>query len=216
MDDYRLMALLAAAACAAIVLLWPSRAVRLRERLMDIESGKPAGPARVGIAAVIAAARAHVRSGGTLVGAFEEQAGHPFATPHITVERLVDTLMRRKTEEETESQVRRVAVELAASCALSDTLGCEAARCLDAVAAAQRRSRMIEDLRRQAYAMPQATVRLLSALPAVTVCFGEILGARPVAFLFGSTRGLACLAAGAVCYAIGMVWMRRLMRVLMR
>lgn len=216
MESYRLMACLVATACGAVVLLWPSGAGRLHERLLRLDEGGDAGPARVGVAAVIAAARAHVRGGGTLVAAFEEQAGRRFATPCATASRLRDMLMRRKTDREDEAQVRRVAVELAASCALSETLGCEASRCLDAVAAAWRRARMIEDLRRQAYAMPQATVRLLTALPAVTVGFGEVLGARPVAFLLGSPRGLMCLAAGGVCYVAGLIWMRRLMRALSR
>lgn len=63
-----------------------------------------------------------------------------------------------------------------------------------------------------ACAVPKATVGLLSALPAVTVALGELLGARPLAFLLGSPRGVVCLVLGGCCYAAGLAWMRALLK----
>ncbi|PAU66763.1 Flp pilus assembly protein, partial [Bifidobacterium italicum] len=86
------------------------------------------------------------------------------------------------------------------------------ARCVEAVRAAHARIHMREELRRNAFAVPQSTVKMLLGLPAVTVVLGEVLGADPIGVLFGSWQGMCCLGFGGVCYAFGAVWMLRLMR----
>lgn len=166
---------------------------------------------RIGVDATIAAIIARVKSGGDAVEAFEEQGGIRFATPRVTVARAATVLRRRAKDDESEADVAAAARHLAAACRLSERTGCELSRCLEAVADDQRRVRRAAELRRQTFAMPKATIRLLSALPLVTVALGELLGARPVAFLFGSPQGLSCLGLGGLWYACGMMWTRRLL-----
>ena len=104
------------------------------------------------------------------------------------------------------------AAELHAACRLSLTLGCETGRCLQAVAESLKRQRLLDDLRANAFAMPKATVKLLMALPQLTVLLGEGMGAHPLTFLFSGVRGWTCLGFACVCYGFGLVWIRALMR----
>ncbi|HEU5156002.1 MAG TPA: type II secretion system F family protein [Streptosporangiaceae bacterium] len=57
---------------------------------------------------------------------------------------------------------------------------------------------------------PRATAKLLAVLPLLGLAMGMALGARPLAFLFGSLPGLACLLVGAGLDALGLWWTRRL------
>ena len=123
---------------------------------------------------------------------------------------MAAVLRRTRNRDETMRQVESMAFEFTAACRLSERSGCEMVRCLDVVADDYRRLRMMEDLRRNAFAMPLATVRLLSALPFLTVAMGMLLGGDPVGFLLGSAGGMACLGLGGVCYLIGLVWLRAL------
>lgn len=168
-------------------------------------------PGPVGIAVVLAAARAGLRAGGTMTEAFARQDAVGFATPRLTQARLLRLLEASRTVGETRRQAACVAGSVHAVYLLNASLGCGAARCLDVVMEDYRRMRMLDDLRRNAFAMPEATVRLLSALPGATVLLGELLGASPVAFLLGSDAGRLCLACGAVCYVAGLWWMRALL-----
>lgn len=156
--------------------------------------------------ACVAALQASVRSGATLVQAFEELGGCAFATPELTRSRIEMVLRCRCPPEEQGEQMRRLSAELYAACQLSMALGCETSRCLAAVLASLKRQRLLNDLRRNAFAMPQATVKLLMAL------LGEGMGARPLAFLCGDARGLLCLGFALGCYAIGLLWIRVLLR----
>lgn len=162
--------------------------------------------------ACVAALQASVRSGATLVQAFEELGGCAFATPELTRSRIEMVLRCRCPPEEQGEQMRRLSAELYAACQLSMALGCETSRCLAAVLASLKRQRLLNDLRRNAFAMPQATVKLLMALPLLTVLLGEGMGARPLAFLCGDARGLLCLGFALGCYAIGLLWIRVLLR----
>ena len=103
-------------------------------------------------------------------------------------------------------------MELHAACTLSLQLGCEMSRCLEAVAASLKRRRLLDDLRANAFAMPQATVKLLMALPLLTVMLGECMGAHPLRFLVEDVKGWMCLGFAGCCYAVGWYWIRRLMR----
>lgn len=206
-------AALAAVLTGVAVVIWPSRRRMAHARLAALSGPGRRRAARIGIAATIAAMCAAVRHGATVVEAFEEQAGRRFVTMCVTVSRAEETLSRRAMRDETEF-VGRVARRLHAACALSDELGGGAARCLEAVGAAWRRERLLEDRRRVAVAGPQASARLMTGLPVVTLLLGELMGARPLAWLVGSSTGLACLAAGMGCYACGVLWMRRLLETL--
>lgn len=170
------------------------------------------GPPRIGSVACVAALQASVRSGATLVQAFEELGGHAFATPELTRLRIEMALRCRCPPGEQGEPTRRLSAELYAACQLSTVLGCETSRCLAAVSASLKRRRLLDDLRRNAFAMPRATVRLLMALPFLTVLLGEGMGARLLAFLCGDAKGLLCLGFASGCYAIGLLWIRILLR----
>ena len=119
---------------------------------------------------------------------------------------------QRRLPDESPAQVLEAARGVTAAAVLSDELGCQAVPCLEAVLTAYRQMRLMQNLRSQACAVPKATVGLLSVLPAVTVALGELLGARPLAFLLGSPRGVVCLVLGGCCYAAGLAWMRALLK----
>ena len=110
------------------------------------------------------------------------------------------------------SQVEQLSGELYAACQLSLTLGCETGRCLQAVAESLKRQRLLDDLRANAFAMPKATVKLLMALPLLTVLLGEGMGAHSLAFLVSGVKGLACLGFALCCYTFGLIWIRALMQ----
>jgi len=153
-----------------------------------------------------------------LVQAFEELGGTPFATAELTRLRITMVIRSRCPPNEQSGrfgqsgQVERLSGELYAACQLSLTLGCETGRCLQAVAESLKRQRLLDDLRSNAFAMPKATVKLLMALPLLTVLLGEGMGAHPLTFLFSGVRGWACLGFACVCYGFGLVWIRALMR----
>ena len=163
-----------------------------------------------GIGSAIAAIIARTASGGSAVDAFQEQLGARFATPRITAERAAEMLHRHASKDDTEHDIARTAGQLASACALSERLGCEVSRCLQSVSDSYRRECKARDLRREAFAAPKATIRLLSALPLATVLLGELMGAKPVAFLLGSPTGMVCLIGGICWYGLGLLWIRHL------
>ena len=59
---------------------------------------------------------------------------------------------------------------------------------------------------------PRATARLLAGLPFLGLIMAAVLGADPLAFLFGTLPGLACLLAGVGLNATGALWTHRLAR----
>ncbi len=186
----------------------------------------PAGPAEpdgpagtvvpylpsIGGVACVSALQASVKSGATLVGAFEELGGKSFATAELTPFRIRLVVRARSLPQERRDQADLLSEELYAACRLSADLGCETSHCLDVVASSLKRRRLMDDLRANVFAMPQATVKLLLALPLVTLLLGEGIGARPFAFLFGNAKGLLCLGFAACCYALGLLWVRALMK----
>lgn len=200
----------AALACAAVA-AWPSRAELAASRLAALRERPKRRRARIGIAATVAAIASSLRHGATVREAFETQAGRSFATASITARRAELTLAGRAYAQEQGRDVRRVARQIEAACALGEELGGGTARCLDAVAASWRRTRLLEGRRREVRAAPEASVKLMTALPALTAAIGEALGAKPLAWLTGSMLGWLCLTAGALCYALGLAWMRRLL-----
>lgn len=76
-----------------------------------------------------------------------------------------------------------------------------------ALAAAQQR--VGADLQAEV-AAPRATARILGLLPLFGLILGELLGARPVAWLLTSPIGWCCLALGAGFLLIGRFWAARI------
>lgn len=196
----------------------------------DAAAGK-----RVGLAQTLAMAIARLRGGGTVAQAFADAGmgsatgssvrrayeGRCEAVSALPVpslgraaewRRLRRLLEQASLPDEPQWQVSRVASGVQAVLELSDELGCPAASCLDAVLASYRHMRLMRHLTDQALAVPKATVGLLSALPAITVALGELMGAEPLRFLLGSRQGTVCLVLGACCYAAGLAWIHALLR----
>lgn len=195
----------------ALALRQPARSASC-SRLMGLGASGQGGLVRIGLAAVISSLSAYLRNGGGLVGAFEEQAGRSFATRRVSYARARAMLDERRLPQETNDQVEAVAYALVVACRLSVTLGCEASRCLEAVGSAYRRMARLAQAKAAAFAMPKATVKLLTALPLLTLAFGSLLGARPLSFLLKPGAGTLCLALGGSCYLLGLLWMRALLR----
>lgn len=171
--------------------------------------GDDRGSRRAGLASTLASVTSFVRNGGDVVAAFEERRGRGFAVRELNARRLRMVYEASAAAEEL-NEVDEMAAMTAAACSLSRVLGCSMVRCLDAVADRHRHAERMRRLRESAFAMPRATVRLLSALPLLTVAVGMALGARPLAFLLDGGVGSVCLLAGAWCHAAGMVWLRAL------
>ena len=205
---------LAAVLAALAGMLWPSRSLMTLDRLIFGVRRAAYRPVRIGIAATLSAMSAAIRNGASLAQAVGEQGGIRFSTPAITVWRAERVLRSRADPGEQDDVIVEVACQLAAACAMSGELGGGAARCLDAVAATYRRTRLLRDRRQEALAGPQASVRLLTVLPVLTVMAGEALGAHPMQWLTGAGVGLICLAAGLGLYACGLLWMKRMLRAL--
>lgn len=178
-----------------------------KPRLDSLEPVMESRPEPVGAAVLIASLIALVRNGSDLVEAFEELAGRRFATREVTYDRVHAMLLDCSPPAERGEGMDIIAAALAASYRLSAESGCRASDCLQAVASLQKRQAALDDARDGAFAMPRATVRLLSGLPILTVFLGELLGAHPLAFLFRWGTGLVCLATGTCFYCAGLIWM---------
>ena len=179
--------------------------------------GVPAStPPAIGLEAALESIIARLKGGSSLVTAFAEQGAVCFATPQLTKARIARVLVKSAAPGEHAQQVRRLARQTAQACLLSEHLGCEASLTLEAALASYRRERLAGERRAQAMAAPDATIRLLTALPIVTVALGEVLGAHPIMFLLSSPQGLLCLTSGLVWYAAGMAWVQHMLRVLRR
>lgn len=163
---------------------------------------------RDGVDGVIGAVCARLRSGAGLQEAFEEQAGHCFAASRLTAGRIL-TVLDAHAGSESGAARHRAAHGIAWACAVAQEVGCEPTKSLEAVAAEYARGRNTANLRRQALAMPRATVRVLLALPVLTLLLGEAMSARPLAFLLGSATGHAVLLAGLALQGAGVLWVRR-------
>ncbi|MEU1278818.1 type II secretion system F family protein [Streptomyces sp. NPDC005805] len=80
---------------------------------------------------------------------------------------------------------------------------------LEAALRAEREQR--EELRAQ-LAGAQSTVVLLALLPAAGLAMGWALGADPLRVLFHTPAGYACLVAGGLLEAAGLLWAGRIVR----
>lgn len=201
-----LAAIMATLACLALLPLRGGAAARLKTMSVrpSIQSSQP------GLAVLITSLLAYVDNGGGLIEAFEEASGRRFATREVTPERVMAMLENRCLPQERGPTLTIMAQALMACYGLSATLGCRASDGLRTVAAMQRRRAALDEAREKAFAVPKATIRLLSTLPVLTIIMGEFMGARPLAFLCHPGSGTVCLVLGAAFYVLGLVWMHLL------
>ncbi len=59
---------------------------------------------------------------------------------------------------------------------------------------------------------PRSSAAVLTGLPVLGVALGAVMGARPLPFLFDAGPGRAVCAVGVVLDAVGVLWMRRIVR----
>lgn len=197
---------------SALLILWPSNAAPGSGRLRRSMRPNPRGSFGPGTISTLASLSSMLRCGMGIVESAELLATRPFATKVLSLERSYALLWRCRSESESPAQVQEIALALTAAYRLSEELGCEAARSVDAAAMAYRRSRNVDELRSKAFSMPKATVRLLSILPFVAIAVGELIGIPVLSFLFTKRLGMLCLVLGCCSYVLGVIWMRALLR----
>lgn len=207
-----------------------SPSLRSPQSVVGTGRGAKQGEAVADEAQILSGLIAQVRNGGEVREYVERLAGRKFASQklgiHIFEEAFaqamnlnstshakgVQSLMRARESSELNVRVHRLSVQVLACVRLSEVLGCPLAQSLMVVLRLFRRSKHTDDLRSQAFSMPKATVKLLSALPLVTLLGGEVLGARPLNYLLSGVGGWLCLVLGLGFYGFGMYWIRSLLR----
>lgn len=102
--------------------------------------------------------------------------------------------------------------ELAACVSVSERSGAPLVGVLGRYAAQLEGNLDEQAARETALAGPQATVRLLTWLPAGGLGLGYLLGADPVGVLAGSPLGWLAAAAGGALFLVAGVWSRALVR----
>jgi tight adherence protein B len=88
------------------------------------------------------------------------------------------------------------------------TSGATLASAVDRVADALHDELELERALRTTLAGPRATVRLLAGLPVAGLVLATAIGARPLAFLFGSTAGACCTLGAGLLDTAGVLWAR--------
>ncbi|GLZ13773.1 hypothetical protein Acsp04_40080 [Actinomadura sp. NBRC 104425] len=126
----------------------------------------------------------------------------------------IDTRAEVPTADQLERLAERPGAEglrlLAACWRIGAERGGTLAAALDGLAAALRDE---EEQRQEIAAQlagPRATARLLAGLPLLGLAMAAALGAKPLAFLFGTIPGLGCLATGVTLDVLGMWWTSRI------
>lgn len=102
--------------------------------------------------------------------------------------------------------------QLVAVCAIGVQVGGRMAQAFEGCAASMRLRREVEAEMAAMASQAQASAYMLSVLPFVVTAFMSLLDARVAQFLVGSLGGLACLAAAVVLDAVGLLWMRSIVK----
>jgi tight adherence protein B len=101
---------------------------------------------------------------------------------------------------------------LASAWFVATEAGAPLGRCLSDIADSLRAVGQVEREVEAALSGPAATTRLVTALPAVSVVSGWVLGLDTIAVLVGSFAGITCLVAGLVLMVLGRAWSSLLVR----
>jgi tight adherence protein B len=102
---------------------------------------------------------------------------------------------------------------LAVAVDASERAGAPLAASLEGLAYALRAQEESRRERETALAAPKATAAVMTALPAVGLLLGAVLGADPLAVLAGTAVGRAVLVLGGALWLAGRWWIRRLVAV---
>lgn len=162
-------------------------------------TGRDGGATGVGAVLAVAAA---LRAGASPAQAWSRSWG--VAAPD-GVPSLADARSRCADE--------RHAGAVVAAARLAARTGAPLAEVLERVGASLAEDEAVEGQRRAALAGPQATVRVLTCLPAVGAALGWSLGADPVAVLLDGGIGTVLLGGAGVLTWLGRRWSGRLLAV---
>lgn len=69
-----------------------------------------------------------------------------------------------------------------------------------------------ENIKKRAFALPKATIKLLLSLPLLVIGAGVLFGTNPLKFLIFTTGGHLCLLVGMFFYVCGFIWVRRILK----
>ncbi|MFU0557999.1 type II secretion system F family protein [Gardnerella vaginalis] len=118
-----------------------------------------------------------------------------------------------KTSKKTKEQkdARRIAQSLMCVYNLSNSIGCPMADCVQAVSDSYYANKRVDDLSEEVFAMPKATIKLLIALPFLSLLTGQLLGANPILMILTSYKGYTLLGVGMTFYTIGIIWVARIL-----
>lgn len=205
--------------CSVTILVWAALQLRVYalapSRLRDLarqSAPRAAESPAMDLSQALIRLVSAVTAGGSLRAELERMAGRHFARSHVAVSDVEEALRcgcdARSEKPAARTALRVMSCDIVASARLSEALGCPVSTPLSTVERIYRHTQRVEELRATAFSMPKSTVKLLAALPAVTLMGGELLGARPLTFLFGTSAGGVCLAIGAVFWVSGILWMR--------
>lgn len=214
----RMRALIGLALFVAVVVLLAtvrpvvSRLSGWRKIYRKQRNGRDASERSAGntFAAVLRSLRDELASGKSARAALTAVLGSepPQAEDRVGVRIWLDSRVKRLCPDEKDSDREMLSRRLATVLLVCEESGSPIVPQLDALAAADSFRRMAIRRKRQAIAVPEATVRLFLLLPIVLMVGGSLLGADPLAFLLTPT-GLLCCALGIALIAIGIAWYRR-------
>lgn len=105
---------------------------------------------------------------------------------------------------------------VAAAWRVSERTGAPVAAVLARVAENLRQERHLASVVTSELASARASGRIMALLPFVAVAVGTVVGANPIAFLFGSWAGEGVFVAGTGLAAVGVVWTERISRSVLR
>lgn len=111
-----------------------------------------------------------------------------------------------------QKDIRKIAQSLMSVYKLSNSIGCPMADCVQAVADSYYANKRVDDLSAEVFAMPKATIKLLIALPFLSLLTGQLLGANPILMIFTNYKGYTLLGVGMAFYAVGVIWVARILK----
>ncbi|HEY9293951.1 MAG TPA: hypothetical protein VIP98_21935 [Microlunatus sp.] len=150
---------------------------------------------------------AQVRIGQVPLAALRSAADDcPILQPAVATAELGGDVTARWHAQATESGQSGLS-DLARAWDLSTITGAGMAEALDDVADGLAEDESLGLVINSEAAGPRASGKVMAALPLVGIGLGYLIGGDPVGFLTGSPWGWACLVAGSVFVAAGVLWM---------